>query len=50
MFGNCSQHLAGVLAMLLKGSGEEMAKKRTLCRKLINNSSFIQHHAYFIWK
>jgi hypothetical protein len=50
VFEIASQHLANQLLLLLKNSGEELSKKRSLCRKLINNSSFIQHHAYFIWK
>jgi len=38
------------LSILFKDAAEEVAKKKNLCRKLLNNSLFAQHHAYLIWK
>jgi hypothetical protein len=31
-------------------SKEEVQKKKNLCRKLVMNSQFVQHHAFMIWK
>jgi len=28
----------------------EVEKKKGLCRKLVMNSQFVQHHAFMIWK
>ena len=36
--------------ILFKDAGRESTKKKWLCRRLIDNSNFVQHHAYFIWK
>lgn len=36
--------------MAIKDAGPEIQKKKNLCRKLLNNSLFVQHHAYMIWK
>lgn len=33
-----------------KSTSAEIQKKKGLCRKLINNSLFVQHHAYMLWK
>lgn len=37
-------------ALLTKDTGREVALKKGLCRKLTNNSNFVQHHAYMVWK
>ena len=50
IFERMEERLSANLAHLLKDSGKEIAKKKNLCRKLINNSNYVQHHAYFIWK
>ena len=36
--------------LVIKDASSEVQKKKNLCRKLINNSLFVQHHAYMIWK
>jgi len=36
--------------LLQRDTYAEMQKKKGLCRKLLNNSLFVQHHAYLIWK
>ncbi len=36
--------------LVIKDAGSEVQKKKGLCRKLLNNSLFVQHHAYMIWK
>jgi hypothetical protein len=40
----------GNFEIATKDSGAEVQKKKNLCRKLLNNSLFVQHHAYMIWK
>jgi hypothetical protein len=33
-----------------KDTKSEIQKKKNLCRKLVNNASFVQAHAYLLWK
>ncbi len=35
---------------MVKNCSEEVRIKKNLCRRLLNNASFVQHHAYLIWK
>jgi hypothetical protein len=36
--------------IVFKDAKQEVTKKKNLCRKLINNSQFVQQHAYMIWR
>lgn len=50
MFEKFNLNITNFLSIMFKNSAEEVSKKKNLCRRLINNASFVQHHAYFIWK
>lgn len=54
LFDALFERMQGVITnnmrILVKDSSKEIAQKKGLCRKLINNSNFVQHHAYFVWK
>lgn len=50
IFERLNNNLSESIMILVKNSGEEVSKKKSLCRRLINNSAFTQYHAYFIWK
>ena len=50
IFSSCENKIEQNIFTLFKDAGKQLTKKKWLCRKLIDNSNFVQHHAYFIWK
>lgn len=50
LFTNAEISYKNNFELLVKDASSEMQKKKNLCRRLINNSLFVQHHAYMIWK
>ena len=50
IFTNAQISYKNNFKLLVKDASSEMQKKKSLCRRLINNSLFVQHHAYMIWK
>ena len=49
-FSNIENVTRAHIGVMTKETGPEMQKKRGLCRRLINNSMFVQGHAYMRWK
>ena len=49
-FSNMENLLFQAIAPIFIDAKQEAEKKRGLCRKLVMNSQFVQHHAFMIWK
>lgn len=49
-FANMQGLLCNTMMPMFLDSKEELQKKKNLCRKLVMNSQFVQHHAFMIWK
>jgi hypothetical protein len=50
IFSNSENVYREHFSTAIRDAPSEIQKKKALCRKLMNNSLFVQHHAYMIWK
>jgi hypothetical protein len=50
IFANIENIYRGNFLVVNSDTKTEIQKKQNLCRKMISNSLFVQHHAYLLWK
>jgi len=50
IFANVENIFRNNFLIINKDTKAEVQKKKSLCRKLVSNASFVQAHAYMVWK